>query len=121
MQRSKELRRPDSLSGMPFNETELRLSVFRLWGHYFTGKSEGNMKESKLKFRLFFLVSLIIYSFNHLSLLRRYQQSHRSCGSKILRSSAQESEVPGSIRNLETGEVLAQGKQLGGTGDTERI
>ncbi len=25
------------------------------------------------------------------------------------------------IRNLETGEILAQGKQLGGTGDTDRI
>ena len=47
----------------------------------------------------------------------------------IVRVVAKDSKVIGSgvggafvrIRNLETGEILAQGKQEGGTGDTERI
>jgi hypothetical protein len=47
----------------------------------------------------------------------------------IVRVVAKDSKVIGSgvggalvrIKNLETGEILAQGKQLGGTGDTDRI
>ncbi len=47
----------------------------------------------------------------------------------IVRVTSKDAKVIGSgaggafvrIKNLETGEVLAQGKQLGGTGDTDRI
>ena len=47
----------------------------------------------------------------------------------IVRVTSKDAKVIGSgvggafvrIKNLETGEILAQGKQLGGTGDTERI
>ena len=47
----------------------------------------------------------------------------------IVRVTSKDAKVIGSgvggafvrIRNLETGEVLAQGKQLGGTGDTDRL
>jgi len=83
------------------------------------------MKGFKLKFVLpflalvFFVILVIQPSFS----------SDRISTKVIVRVVSKDSKVIGSgvggafvrIRNLETGEVLAQGKQEGGTGDTDRI
>jgi len=78
-----------------------------------------------LRFGLFFLISAhIIFLFTSPS------SSAEKVPTKIIvRVVAKDSKVIGSgvggafvrIRNLETGEILAQGKQEGGTGDTESI
>lgn len=77
------------------------------------------------RFGLFFLIlAHIIFLFTSPS------YSAEKVPTKIIvRVVAKDSKVIGSgvggafvrIRNLETGEILAQGKQEGGTGDTERI
>jgi len=78
-----------------------------------------------LRFGLFFLVSAhIIFPFTTLSFA-----AEKVPTKLIVRVVAKDSKVIGSgvggafvrIKNLETGEILAQGKQEGGTGDTERI
>src|SRR4030043_1166230 len=78
-----------------------------------------------LRFGLFFLVSAhIIFPFTTLSFA-----GEKVPTKLIVRVVAKDSKAIGSgvggafvrIRNLETGEILAQGKQEGGTGDTERI
>jgi hypothetical protein len=78
-----------------------------------------------LKFALYLIVLIIIaISFDYLSF------SAEKIPTKIVvRVVSKDAKVVGSgvggafvrIRNLETGEILAQGKQEGGTGDTERI
>jgi hypothetical protein len=83
------------------------------------------MEKRALKFTRFFLILIItIFSFALPSF------SAEKVPTKIIvRVVAKDSKVIGSgvggafvrIRNLETGEILAQGKQEGGTGDTERI
>jgi hypothetical protein len=88
-------------------------------------KVRDNMKESKLKFTLFFftLVSLGI------SFAQPSFSAEKILTKVIVRVVSKDAKVIGSgvggafvrIRNLETGEILAQGKQEGGTGDTERI
>jgi len=85
----------------------------------------GEMKRSKLKFILSFftLISLVIF-FIQLSF------SAEKISTKIIvRVVSKDAKVIGSgvggalvrIKNLETGEILAQGKQEGGTGNTDRI
>jgi hypothetical protein len=78
-----------------------------------------------LEFVLFFLVSVhIVFPFTAPSFA-----AEKVATKIIVRVVAKDSKVIGSgvggafvrIRNLETGEILAQGKQEGGTGDTERI
>ena len=78
-----------------------------------------------LRFGLFFLVSAhIIFPFTTLSFA-----AEKVPTKLIVRVVAKDSKVIGSgvggafvrIKNLDTGEILAQGKQEGGTGDTERI
>ena len=83
------------------------------------------MGKRTLKFTRFFLILIIaIFSFTLPSF------SAEKVPTKIIvRVVAKDSKVIGSgvggafvrIRNLETGEILAQGKQEGGTGDTESI
>ena len=83
------------------------------------------MGKRMLKFTRFFLILIIaIFSFTLPSF------SAEKVPTKIIvRVVAKDSKVIGSgvggafvrIRNLETGEILAQGKQEGGTGDTESI
>jgi hypothetical protein len=84
-------------------------------------------KQTKIISRLVLLLlvsAYIIFPFPSLSL------SEEKVPTKIIvRVVAKDSKVIGSgvggafvrISNLETGEILAQGKQEGGTGDTERI
>ena len=83
------------------------------------------MKRSKLKSILSFftLVSLVIF-------LIQPSFSAEKISTKItVRVVSKDAKVIGSgvggafvrIKNVETGEILAQGKQLGGTGDTDRI
>ena len=78
-----------------------------------------------LEFVLFFFVLVhIIFPFPSSSF-----SAEKVATKIIVRVVAKDSKVIGSgvggafirIRNLETGEILAQGKQEGGTGDTERI
>ncbi len=78
-----------------------------------------------LRFGLFFLISAhIIFVFTSSSLA-----AEKVLTKIIVRVVSKDSKVIGSdvggafvrIKNLETGEILAQGKQEGGTGDTERI
>ena len=84
-------------------------------------------KETKVisKVMLLFLVSVhIIFPFTILSFA-----AEKIPTKIIVRVVSKDSKVIGSgvggalvrIKNLETGEILAQGKQEGGTGDTERI
>ena len=91
------------------------------------GKVLKMSKRSKtiLRFVPFFLVSAhIIFPFTTLSFA-----AEKVPTKLIVRVVAKDSKVIGSgvggafvrIKNLETGEILAQGKQEGGTGDTERI
>src|SRR4030042_2228198 len=91
------------------------------------GKVLKMSKRSKtiLRFVLLFLVSSHI-----IFLLTSPSLSAEKVPTKIIvRVVAKDSTVIGSgvggafvrIRNLETGEILAQGKQEGGTGDTESI
>jgi len=74
---------------------------------------------------LFFLISTyILFSFTSPSFA-----AQEITTKVVVRVVAKDSKVIGSgvggalvrIKNLETGEILAQGKQEGGTGDTERI
>jgi len=85
----------------------------------------GEMKRSNLKFGLPFLVLAFL-----LMLVIQLSFSDDKISTKvIIRVVSKDSKVIGSgvggafvrIRNLETGEVLVQGKQEGGTGDTDRI
>jgi hypothetical protein len=83
------------------------------------------MKRSKLKFFLSFftLVSLVIF------LIQPSFSAEKISTKIIVRVISKDAKVIGSgvggalvrIKNLETGEILAQGKQEGGTGDTDRI
>jgi len=83
------------------------------------------MKRSKLKFILYLLalVSLVIF------LIQPCFPADRIPTKVIVRVVSKDAKIIGSgvggafvrIKNLETGEVLAQGKQEGGTGDTDRI
>jgi hypothetical protein len=85
----------------------------------------GGMKRSKLKFFLSFftLVSLVIF------LIQASFSAEKILTKIIVRVASKDSKVIGSgvggalvrIKNLETGEILIQGKQEGGTGDTDRI
>lgn len=83
------------------------------------------MKRSKLKFILSFfgLVSLVIFlvqpSFSADKISTKVIVHVVSKDAKIIGSGVGGALVR--IKNLETGEVLAQGKQEGGTGDTDRI
>ena len=83
------------------------------------------MKRTKLKFTLcFFSVISCVISFIQPSF-----SAEKIATKVIVRAVSRDAKVIGSgvegafvrIRNLETGEILAQGKQLGGTGDTGRI
>lgn len=83
------------------------------------------MKRSKLKFILSFfaLVSLVIF------LIQPSFSAEKISTKIIIRVVSKDAKVIGSgvggalvrIKNLETGEILAQGKQEGGTGNTDRI
>ena len=83
------------------------------------------MKRSKLKFILSFfaLVSLVIF------LIQPSFSAEKIPTKVIVRVTSKDAKVIGSgvggalvrIKNLETGEILAQGKQEGGTGNTDRI
>ena len=83
------------------------------------------MKRSKLKFILSFfaLVSLVIF------LIQPSFSTEKIPTKVIVRVTSKDAKVIGSgvggalvrIKNLETGEILAQGKQEGGTGNTDRI
>jgi hypothetical protein len=77
------------------------------------------------KFTRFFLILIIVvFSISLPSIA-----SEKISTKIIVRVTSKDSKVIGSgvggafvrIKNLETGEILAQGKQLGGTGDTDRI
>jgi hypothetical protein len=83
------------------------------------------MKRSKLKFFLSFftLVSLVIF------LIQPSFSAEKILTKIIVRVVSKDAKVIGSgvggalvgIKNLETREILIQGKQEGGTGDTDRI
>jgi hypothetical protein len=85
----------------------------------------GRMKGMKLRVTLFFLVfvSLII------SFVPTAFSAEKIPTKVIVRVVSKDAKVIGSgvggafvrIKNLESGEILAQGKQEGGTGDTDRI
>ena len=85
----------------------------------------GEMKRSKLKFILSFfaLVSLVIF------LIQPSFSAEKISTKIIVRVVSKDAKVIGlgvggalvRIKNLETGEILAQGKQEGGTGNTDRI
>jgi hypothetical protein len=92
--------------------------------------SGGRLKVSKptntnSKFVLLFLISTYIVFL----LISPSFSAEKNPTKIIVRVVSKDSKVIGSgvggafvrIKNLETGEVLAQGKQEGGTGDTERI
>jgi hypothetical protein len=77
------------------------------------------------KFTRFFLILIIVV----FSISLPSVASEKISTKIIVRVTSKDSKVIGSgvggafvrIKNLETGEILAQGKQLGGTGDTDRI
>jgi hypothetical protein len=83
------------------------------------------MKRAKLKFTLcFFTIICFVIPFAEPSF-----SAEKIMTKVIVRVVSKDAKVIGSgvggafvrIRNLETGEVLAEGKQKGGTGDTDRI
>jgi hypothetical protein len=83
------------------------------------------MKGNKLKFTLFFLTLIFfVCSFVYPSF-----SAEKIPTKVIVRIISKDAKVIGSgvggalvrIKNLETGEILVQGKQEGGTGDTDRI
>ena len=83
------------------------------------------MKGAKSKITLFFFTVIFLFiSFVHPSF-----SAEKILTKVIVRVVSKDAKVIGSgvggafvrIKNLETGEILAQGKQEGGTGDTERI
>jgi len=83
------------------------------------------MKQSKLQSVVSFVASVSLV----ISLIQPSFSADKISTKVIVRVVSKDSKVIGSgvggafvrIRNLETGEVLAQGKQEGGTGDTDRI
>jgi hypothetical protein len=84
-----------------------------------------NMKVAKLKFTLVFFTMISLVT----SFIPSSFSAEKIATKIIVRVVSRDSKVIGSgvggafvrIKNLETGEVLAQGKQEGGTGDTDRI
>ena len=100
--------------------------AFLLLRHRFLGeKVRGEMKGIKLKSTLSFLGCLsLIISFVHPSF-----SAEKVLTKVIVRVVSKDAKVIGSgvggafvrIKNLRTGGILAQGKQEGGTGDTDRI
>lgn len=85
----------------------------------------GEMKATKLKSTLSFL----IFVFFVISFVPTAFSADKIPTKVIVRVVSKDAKVIGSgvggafvrIKNLETGEVLAQGKQEGGTGETDRI
>ena len=83
------------------------------------------MKVAKLKFTLVFFTMISLVT----SFIPSSFSAEKIAIKIIVRVVSRDSKVIGSgvggafvrIKNLETGEVLAQGKQEGGTGDTDRI
>jgi len=83
------------------------------------------MKVAKLKFTLVFFTMISLMT----SFIPPSFSAEKIATKIIVRVVSRDSKVIGSgvggafvrIKNLETGEVLAQGKQEGGTGDTDRI
>jgi hypothetical protein len=83
------------------------------------------MKQSRVRFALSFLTLASLLNF-----LTQLSFSAEKISTKVIvRVVSKDAKVVGSgvggalvrIKNLETGEILVQGKQLGGTGDTDRI
>jgi hypothetical protein len=95
-----------------------------LWGE---GEGEGSIMElrTKLKFIQTFLILICLV----ISFVPRSFSAERILTKVTVRVVAKDSKVIGSgvggawvrIKNFETGEDIAQGKQEGGTGDTDRI
>jgi len=89
------------------------------------GKGESEIMRSKLKFIWSFLAlaSLVILP------IQSSFSADKIPTKVIVRVVSKDAKVIGSgvggafvrIKNVETGEILAEGKQLGGTGDTDRI
>ena len=88
-------------------------------------KVRGKMNGTKLKFTLFFFTVIFLL----ISFVQPSFSAEKIITKVIVRVVSRDAKVIGSgvggafvrIRNLETGEILVQGKQLGGTGDTDRI
>ena len=89
------------------------------------GKVRGEMKQSNLQSVVSFVASFSLVIF----LIQPSFSADKISTKVIVHVVSKDAKVIGSgvggalvrIRNLETGEVLAQGKQEGGTGDTDRI
>jgi len=83
------------------------------------------MNGTKLKFTLFFFTVIFLL----ISFVQPSFAAEKISTRVIVRVVSKDAKVVGSgvggalvrIKNLETGEILVQGKQLGGTGDTDRI
>jgi hypothetical protein len=83
------------------------------------------MKGAKLKFTLSFFTIISLVS----SFIQPSFSAERIATKVMVRVVSKDAKVVGSgvggafvrIKNLENGEILAQGKQEGGTGDTDRI
>jgi len=83
------------------------------------------MKGAKLKFTLFFFTVIFLF----ISFVQPSFAAEKIITKVVVRVVSKDAKVIGSgvggalvrIKNLETGEILVQGKQEGGTGDTERI
>jgi hypothetical protein len=78
---------------------------------------------------IFFLLGLLLATDGSLFFVQASFSAEKISTKVIVRVVSKDAKVIGSgvggalvrIKNLETGEILAQGKQLGGTGDTDRI
>jgi len=92
-------------------------------------KAPNRLEGYKLLRRLPWLFSFIILIYGIFFTLTQSFSAEKISTKIIVRVVSKDSKVIGSgvggafvrIKNLETGEILAQGKQLGGTGDTDRI
>jgi hypothetical protein len=88
-------------------------------------RERGEMEGTRLKLILFFLTLVFL----GISFVPRSFSAEKIPTKIIVRVVSKDSKVIGSgvggafvrIKNIETGEILAQGKQEGGTGDTDRI
>src|SRR4030067_1450181 len=81
-------------------------------------------------YRFFILIlSFLVLANGSLPFVDRSFSAEKALTKGIVRVTSKDSKVIGSgvggalvrIKNLKTGEILAQGKQEGGTGDTDRI
>jgi hypothetical protein len=107
-----------------FAQSSKHISLWSIF-YYSTEKVRDNMKEAKSIFTIIFFTVIFLFIF----FVQPSFAAEKISTKVIVRVVSKDAKVIGSgvggafvkIKNVETREILAEGKQLGGTGDTDRI